>query len=593
MAGNGGGVATRLAGWRSEAGRDAYCRAYDDARRLWPVHHESQLIETRFGSTHALMCGPTSGAPLLLLPAAIGIGALQWFPTVEGLAPGRRIVAVDFVGAPGKGRSSTPMLDRADCGRWVVDLLDALSSEPVDVIGSSQGGWLALSAAVQAPERIGRLALLAPAASFLPMRLGVRLMLRLGPHLPAATAGPSLQASFGRRYWPDRQLVKVTTLGLKHFRYQQDAVQPDVFSDAELGRVRSRTLVMVGDREMIYPPQAMLDRATATVETVETDLVPAAGHLLNIDGAEHVNAELQRFFSTVETVPEGRPNVEAGTGPRSNPDRVRPVGPDHARPRAITVERFPPMRRVTVAALRAGRGRVPIHGLVDLDVTEARQLLSEADEDLSLTAFIVACVARAAATNPRIHAYRDWRGRVVSHDHVDVTTMVEIATPGGPWPLALMLANADRRSVADLSSEVRRVQTKPNSDRSSRWLQRGVASLGRVPGLLRLAYWVGDRTEVGRRRTGTVAVSAVGMLGDGGGHAIAAPTLYTLAVAVGGITVQPRIVDGRVVDRQLLNVTITADHRLVDGGPAARFATELRHLVETAAVLREAATIRS
>lgn len=256
-----------------------------------------------------------------------------------------------------------------------------------------------------------------------------------------------------------------------------------------------------------------------------------------------------------------------------------------SKPREVLVERFPPARRVTVAALRAGRRRVPIHGLLELDVTRARRLLDTADQDLSFTAFIVASVARAAATNPSLHAYRDWRGRVVSHHHVDVTTMVEVPTRRGPWPLALMLPDADRRSVADLTGDLRRVKANPSSDRSGRWLEHGTAALGQVPGLLRLAFWVGDHTRIGRRRTGTVAVSAVGMFGEGGGYAIAAPTIYTLNIVVGGIAVQPRLVADQIVERDLLNLTITVDHRLVDGGPAARFAAELRRLVETAAVL--------
>jgi pyruvate/2-oxoglutarate dehydrogenase complex dihydrolipoamide acyltransferase (E2) component len=65
-----------------------------------------------------------------------------------------------------------------------------------------------------------------------------------------------------------------------------------------------------------------------------------------------------------------------------------------------------------------------MHGLVEVDITQARQLLNAAEPPLSLTAFIVASVARAAATHPQVHAYRDWRGRLVEHQHVDVQTLI-------------------------------------------------------------------------------------------------------------------------------------------------------------------------
>jgi hypothetical protein len=60
-----------------------------------------------------------------------------------------------------------------------------------------------------------------------------------------------------------------------------------------------------------------------------------------------------------------------------------------------------------------GRRIDPMHGLFDVDVTEARRLLSVPEPPLSLTAFIIASVARAVAAHPQVHAYRNWRGRLV------------------------------------------------------------------------------------------------------------------------------------------------------------------------------------
>jgi hypothetical protein len=81
--------------------------------------------------------------------------------------------------------------------------------------------------------------------------------------------------------------------------------------------------------------------------------------------------------------------------------------------------------------MRAGRRMAPMVGLVDVDVTKANRLLAAHEPPSSLTAF----VARAAAAHPDVHAYRNWRGQLVTHRHVDVTTMVEIPTPQGPFGL--------------------------------------------------------------------------------------------------------------------------------------------------------------
>ena len=227
-----------------------------------------------------------------------------------------------------------------------------------------------------------------------------------------------------------------------------------------------------------------------------------------------------------------------------------------------------------------------MHGLIDLDVTEAHRLLATHEPPLSFTAFIVASVARAAAAYPDVHAYRNWRGQIVLHHHVDVTTIVEISTPQGPFPLVHIVRDAENRDVAGLTEELHRAKGKPTATRSGWWLAR-VAPLGaRLPGLIPVMYAVMGRSVRARQRSGTVAVTAVGMFGGGGGFAIAPLALMSLQVVVGGMSQRPRVVGGQVEIRDVLDLTVTIDHNVVDGAPAARFGAELRRLIENASVLR-------
>jgi pyruvate/2-oxoglutarate dehydrogenase complex dihydrolipoamide acyltransferase (E2) component len=85
--------------------------------------------------------------------------------------------------------------------------------------------------------------------------------------------------------------------------------------------------------------------------------------------------------------------------------------------------------------------------------------------------------------------------------------------------------------------------------------------------------------------TGTVQVSAVGMFAGGAGFAIAPPTLASLVVVVGGLGRRPVAVDDQIVIHDVLDLTITIDHNVVDGAPATRFGAELRHLMQSAAAL--------
>jgi len=83
---------------------------------------------------------------------------------------------------------------------------------------------------------------------------------------------------------------------------------------------------------------------------------------------------------------------------------------------------FPPSRETVVDAGYLGSRRHIAHGLVEVDVTRARELarlLSARDSTkISFTAFIVASLGRAIASNPQVQAYRDWRRRlIIFSDH--------------------------------------------------------------------------------------------------------------------------------------------------------------------------------
>jgi pyruvate/2-oxoglutarate dehydrogenase complex dihydrolipoamide acyltransferase (E2) component len=223
----------------------------------------------------------------------------------------------------------------------------------------------------------------------------------------------------------------------------------------------------------------------------------------------------------------------------------------------------------------------PTHGLVQCDVTETLTHLKGSDPPQSLTAFIVAAVARAAAAHPEVHAYRNWCGKLVMHHHVDVATLVEVASPTGLFPLAHLIRDADIRTPADLSAEIRTVKADPTAGTSGKLFSEIAPTASRIPGAVALFYRLAAKSVRIRRMTGTVSVTSVGMFGGGGGFGIAHPTIQTLTVLIGGISQRPWVSDGEIVPRQILDLTVTVDHNVVDGAPAARFVAGLRQMIET------------
>ena len=124
-------------------------------------------VETSAGALSLLEAGV--GEPVIMLH---GLGATKasFLPTVGALAPGYRTVAVDL---PGFGDSDKPLLGSYDApffARAMIALLDTLGIERAHVIGNSMGGRVALELGLRAPERVGRLVLLAPSLAWLRSR---------------------------------------------------------------------------------------------------------------------------------------------------------------------------------------------------------------------------------------------------------------------------------------------------------------------------------------------------------------------------------------------------------------------------------------
>ncbi len=254
------------------------------------------------------------------------------------------------------------------------------------------------------------------------------------------------------------------------------------------------------------------------------------------------------------------------------------------------VRPFPRKRHDIVDALEVGVRRHMVHALLELDVTRARRLIRDAEartgERLSFTAFLVASLARAIDGDRRLHAYRDWRGRLILFDEVDVVVLVEAEKDGVAVPHVIRAAN--RRTVREIHDEIRRIQARPEASPQRSGAMIRLSTFTPAP-LRRLFFRILRRSPHWLKRTaGTTLLTAVGMFGAGRGWAVGIVPLHTLCLTVGGITPTPAVVDGRIEARELLSLTASVDHDIVDGAPAARFASRLRELVERAEVLGDA-----
>jgi pyruvate/2-oxoglutarate dehydrogenase complex dihydrolipoamide acyltransferase (E2) component len=248
-----------------------------------------------------------------------------------------------------------------------------------------------------------------------------------------------------------------------------------------------------------------------------------------------------------------------------------------------------PGRRIWVNTLALSWPAHTIYGLLEVDVTVARKLIVEHEErtgeKLSFAGFLTYCLARAVDKDKSIQAYRKGDKNIILFDDVNVGLMVEHKDGEQRRLMGHVVRAANRKTYREIHDEIRRVQSEPAPP--GRGMPNWFRSLMLLPWplskwLIALLRWNSRRDPtIGVSMGGTVDITSVGLFGGGHSGWGLSPTFQSLGLVVGSISWKPAVVEGRIEPREILNLTVTFDHDIVDGGPATRFVRRLVELIES------------
>jgi len=264
--------------------------------------------------------------------------------------------------------------------------------------------------------------------------------------------------------------------------------------------------------------------------------------------------------------------VELGAIPGSGPDgRVTeedvrraavPKAPAGTPTEPTSEERIPfrGKRRMVARKMVAAKTRVPHALLVDeADVSgllAERAKMRETGERegvrISILPFIMKAVAGALRRYPALNASLDEdREEIVLKKKVDVGMAVD-AEDGLVVPV---VRNADAKSVIELAREIERLSAAA---------REGTLAPGDLTG-------------------GTFTISSVGSIGGLFSYpVINVPEAAILAAHK--IVSRPVIRDGEIVPREMMYLSLSFDHRIVDGGAATRFLNEVVRRIEASVI---------
>lgn len=219
------------------------------------------------------------------------------------------------------------------------------------------------------------------------------------------------------------------------------------------------------------------------------------------------------------------------------------------------------LRRKIAQKMQESKRHIPHFAYVEeVDVTELEKLRAFLNETrraeqpkLTLLPFIMRAVVLAVADYPQINAHFDDAAGVITRYRA---VHLGIATQTRSGLVVPVVTHAESRDMWESAAEVLRLA--------------GAARDGKA-----------NRQELSGS---TITISSLGPLGG----IVTTPIINHPEVAIIGvnrIVERPMFIDGAVVARELMNLSSSFDHRVVDGQDAAEFIQRVRRLLEVPATL--------
>lgn len=251
-------------------------------------------------------------------------------------------------------------------------------------------------------------------------------------------------------------------------------------------------------------------------------------------------------------------DIEAALSQPKTDSYPRAVEPLRFQPAAVAAaspyrdEPASEIRRVIARRLVTSLGPVPHFFLtseIEMDrAAEMRKGINALDPDLkiSINDIIIKVVASALVQHPAVNAsFQDKFIRYYEHADVGVAVAIEdgLITP--------VIRSADQKSLSQIAGEVRELAERARTRK------------------LKPEEYTGA----------TFSISNLGMFGIDEFTAVINPPEGGI-LAVGAMTAKPVVRDNEIVVRQMMRVTMSCDHRVIDGATGAKFLQTVKKILE-------------
>jgi pyruvate dehydrogenase E2 component (dihydrolipoyllysine-residue acetyltransferase) len=284
----------------------------DDVERAAAQHVDTGPVESVVpaGDDHSLFvlqAGPRTGTPLVFLH---GLGGSQstWQLVLGDLATKYRVMAFDL---PGHGRSGKPAPATVDysiegLAAAVAAALESLNAKPAIIVGHSLGGAVAISIALQHPERVKGLVLVDSVG--LGREISPELLYLMSGAGDRDTAKHLLSLFYeDQRLVTDRGVDEMAQYLMMAGAWEsQQAIAGSAFADSQqqsgletrLSELKVPALIAWGELDRVIPASHAFAAVSALPDSL-LKVITGVGHVPQVERSKVLSLAIQRFAKSL------------------------------------------------------------------------------------------------------------------------------------------------------------------------------------------------------------------------------------------------------------------------------------------------------
>ena len=259
--------------YRSDAAFEQAMATYESALSGWPVPLARHRIPTRHGEAFVLEFGKDDG-PVLMLLHGSAANSSTWRGEAAYYAKRFRVLAVDLPGETGKSAANRAAYGGRAYVEYLEDVVSAFALERLSLVGLSLGGWAGMRFAAAHPERVERLALIAP-GGLAPARKGFILKALLYRPFGAWGVERIARVVFAPEPIPPGVLDGFA-FGLRNYQPRRDNLP--LITDDELRQLSMPVLYLGGEGDRLLDTAASAGRLRELVPQADVRVLQGRGH---------------------------------------------------------------------------------------------------------------------------------------------------------------------------------------------------------------------------------------------------------------------------------------------------------------------------